>query len=87
MAKKKRIDYPEINWVMAAILERKRKLGMSWEDIANHIDFISPGALRQLASKKEPEEWPKAVREKVCDILGVEVRTTVIGCPEDKPNG
>ena len=78
--------YPEIDWLMAAILERKRVMRLEWKDIALKAGGISGDSLRQLASKKAPEEWPKDVRVRVCKVLGIDVKMIVIGSPEDRRN-
>jgi len=75
--------YPEINWLRAAILERKRTLHLSWNQIAEAVGTTG-GALRQLMhSTPDPWDWPRYTLKKVCRVLGLEIRQFVVGSPED----
>ena len=76
--KESKTQYPPIDWLLAAILERKHTLKLDWRDIAFSCG-VSYNSMRLLVSRKPPEEWPKDVRDKVCDYLGINVRRTVMG--------
>lgn len=69
--------YPPIDWLMAAILERKKVMGLEWGDIANMVGGISAEYLRKLASSKPPMKWPDDIRNKVCRKLGINIRMVV----------
>ena len=82
---KKKIEptYPPINWLRAAMIDRKNQLKMSWDDIGEAVGTTG-GALRQLMySTPDPWDWPQYTRQKVCRVLGVETRQYVVGSPED----
>lgn len=68
--------YPPIDWMMAAILERKRVMKLEWSDIAVNCG-MSSDSLRQLASKKPPEEWPKEIRNHVLKTLGLSAKMVI----------
>ena len=74
----------QIDWLLAAVLERKKALRLDYSDIAEMVGGISGDALRQLVARKAPEEWPKRIRDGVCKALGIEVKTIVVGSPEDR---
>lgn len=74
----------EIDWLLAAILERKKALKLEWNDIAAKAGGITGDSLRQLSAKKPPEEWPKNVRDRVCKVLGIDVELVVRGSPRDR---
>lgn len=67
---------------MAAILERKRTMNLTWQDIADEVG-MSGESMRKLANKP-PMSWDKYTREKVCKSLGIQVRSYVVGSPEDR---
>ena len=69
--------YPPIDWLMAAILERKKVMGLEWGDIADMVGGISAEYLRKLASSKPPMKWPDDIRNKVCRKLGINIRMVV----------
>lgn len=69
--------YPPIDWLMAAILERKKVMGLEWGDIADMVGGISAEYLRKLASSKPPMKWPDDVRNNVCRKLGINIRMVV----------
>lgn len=68
--------YPPIDWLMAAILERKRITKMEWADLATAAR-ITPENLRRLASTKPPLEWPTDVRQAVCRKLGINAKLVI----------
>lgn len=69
--------YPPIDWLMAAILERKKVMGLEWGDIADMVGGISAEYLRKLASNKPPMKWPEDIRNGVCRKLGINIRMVV----------
>ena len=71
-----KLKYPPINWLTAAILERKQTMKLTWEDLAN-VAHISPDRMRQLISKKPPEQWPADIRNAVCRCLQINVKLTI----------
>ena len=75
--------YPDVNWLRAAILDRKSTLHLSWNEIGEAVGTTG-GALRQLLySTPDPWDWPNYTRQKVCRVLGLEIRQFVVGSPED----
>lgn len=76
-------SYPPINWLMAAILERKKVMGLSWDDIADKVG-MSSFMLRRMAATKDPEEWPLYTIKQICKVLRIEYRSYVVGSPEDE---
>ena len=70
--------YPPINQLRAAILDRKFIAKLSWEDLGQAAG-ISGAAMRKLATRKEPQEWPQKVRNSVCRLLDIKVTVTVTG--------
>ena len=80
----KKPDYPPINWLLAAILERKKVMGLEWDDIAKKANMSSP-TLRKMLSTTDPLEWDFHARKSICEMLGIEFRTKsyVVGSPED----
>ena len=77
-------EYPPIDWLMAAILERKKVMKLEWGDLGECCG-MSSSAMRKMACSKAPEDWPKAIREKVCRKLGIEAKMVVSGSPGDRP--
>ena len=75
--------YPPVNWLRAAIYDRKSTLKLSWDEIGSAVGTTG-GALRQLMhSTPDPWDWPRYTRQKVCRVLGIEIRQFVAGSPED----
>ena len=62
--------YPPIDWLMAAILERKKVMKLDWSDLAD-ASKISVDSMKRLASTRPPEEWPADIRKSVCRKLGI----------------
>lgn len=73
--------YPPIDWVMAAILERKKTMKLEWADIANEVG-MSPEGLRKLVAYKRSDQWPTYTLKKVCKALGIEYKSYLVGSPE-----
>lgn len=79
--------YPEINWLRAAIYDRKSALKLSWDQIGEAVGTTG-GALRQLMySTPDPWEWPHYTRKKVCRVLGLEIKQFVVDSPDDPNRG
>lgn len=68
--------YPPVDWMLAAILERKQIMGLNWSDLAD-VAHISPETMRSLATKKKPEEWPTEVRRAVMRKLGLSAKLVI----------
>ena len=70
--------FPPINNLRAAILERKFVGRLTWAEIGAAA-HISGDVMRKYATTKDPEEWPRDVRNQVCRFLEIRVTTTVTG--------
>lgn len=77
--------YPPINWLAAAILERKKVMKLDWGQIAEIVG-TSPAVMRKLASSKDPQDWPRYTLQKVCKTLGITYKAYVADSPEDPRN-
>lgn len=78
--------YPPVDWLLAGILERKKTMGLTWDDIGVMCGTTGEN-MRQFVRKKPPMEWPKSLRETLCKKLGLEIKVYVVGSPEDVSNG
>lgn len=74
--------YPPIDWLKAAILERKAVMKLGWEDIAESAG-VTCQVIRHLAAKKHTEDWPANIRKKVCSQLGIEAKLVITGVHEN----
>lgn len=63
---------PPIDWLWAAILERKAQYGWDLKKMAE-VAGVSYPVMRNLA-RKSPWEWSKSARENVCDAFGLELK-------------
>ena len=68
--------YPPINWLKAAILERKDVLNLTWEDIAKGAK-IPVHSMRRYATQVQPQEWPEDIRRNVLRMLGIQARLVI----------
>lgn len=70
---------PPIDWLWAAVLERKMVLGYDLKTMADvaHINY----ELMRRYIGKSPWEWPEAVRNDICAEFGIKVVRTVEGAP------
>lgn len=66
----------QIDWLLAAVLERKTALGYTWDDIAN-VAKVSGYNMRRYATQIPPREWPESVRKSVFKMLGIRVKLVV----------
>ena len=72
-----------IDWIMAAILYRKLKSHMSYEDLAKGAN-ISPEHLRRLVTTKHTDDWSPDIRNSVCRQLRIGIQSTLTIVTEDK---
>lgn len=68
--------YPPVDWLMAAILERKKVMKLEWKDIADEVG-MSPEALRKMVMTKAPAEWTKETRDKILKVLGLRAKLVI----------
>ena len=85
LGKKPPEDAP-VDWNLAAILERKKRLKLEWADIAE-MAGMSSDALRNMVSRKRTDEWEVYTLKKVLMVLGLEYRAYLVGSPEEKKIG
>ena len=64
-------QYPPIDWLWAAVLERRAVMGVSLKDLAE-MCHVSYGTMRNYAMKS-PWAWSKDMRDTVCKSLGISV--------------
>lgn len=64
---------PPIDWLWAAVLERKATYGLDLKQMAN-IAGVSYPMMRQYINRS-PWSWPMAVRDKLCDHFGLDYKT------------
>lgn len=69
-------EVQEIDWVKAAIYERKNALNLNWADIESKA-HVGSTYMRKLMSTKHTNNWDADVRKAVCDILGIEIKTVL----------
>ena len=65
-------ETPPIDWLWAAVLERKVQYGLDLQTMAN-IAGVSYGVFRNLW-RKSPWEWPRKVRENICEAFNLELK-------------
>ena len=82
--KKAKIEpkYPEINWLRAAIIDRKNSLNFTWDELGDAVGMSGDNLKHLMRNRPDPWEWNKTTREKVCRVLGIEIRQFVVGSPE-----
>lgn len=68
--------YPPLDWLKAAILERKRVSKMGWDELAEGAG-ITPECLRKLVSTKPTSAWNEYVRRAVCRKLGLSAKLVI----------
>ena len=83
--KKAKIEpkYPEINWLRAAIIDRKNSLDYTWDELGEAVGTSGDALKHLIHSQPDPWEWKRTTREKVCHVLGIEIRQFVVGSPEN----
>lgn len=62
-------EAPQIDWLWAAILERKAVSGMDLKTLAK-VAGVSYGSMRQYI-RESPWRWPLTVRMNVCGAFGI----------------
>ena len=65
---------PPIDWLWAAVLERKMVKNLDLREMAEMVD-ISYEYMRSLI-RKYPWEWPYVMRVKICEVLGLHIELT-----------
>lgn len=71
---------PEIDWLWAAVLERKMVMRYDLREMAA-IAGVSYDLMRKYIGMS-PWDWPNDVRKKVVTKLGIPVVQSVKGAPE-----
>lgn len=76
--------HPPIDWLMAAILERKKVMGLTMADLAEAA-HMSPESFRHLMadSTRTVMDWRPDIRNGVCRRLGINISTTISTINED----
>ena len=72
-------DIPPIDWLWAAVLERMRVYHYDLSDLAG-IGGVHYDTMRDYI-RNSPWTWPKEVRNRVCEALGIKPIQTVEGAP------
>lgn len=82
--RKTRIEptYPEINWLRAAIIDRKNSLNYTWDDLGDAVGMSGDNLKHLMHNNPDPWEWKRTLRERVCRVLGIEIKQFVVGSPE-----
>ena len=73
---------PPIDWLWAAVLERKMVYHYDLREMAQ-IAGVSYETMRRYI-KISPWEWGKTTREKMCKGLGIKLIETVDGSPIER---
>ena len=63
---------PPIDWLWAAVLERKMVMGYDLKQLAK-VGGVSYEMMRRY-SHSSPWEWPRQMRENICDALGLNIK-------------
>lgn len=74
-------EYPPIDWLWAAVLERMKVMKLDLSDLAG-IAGIHYELMRQRI-RVSPWSWPDKERESVCKALGIKAIRTVEGAPRE----
>lgn len=75
--------YPEINWLRAAILDRKASLHFTWDELGEAVGTTGDNLKHLMRNKPNPWDWSDKTRSTICRVLGIEIRRYVVGSPED----
>lgn len=80
LAKYAKKTAPPIDWLWAAVLERKMVLGYDLKTMADvaHIHY----ELMRRYINKSPWEWPDQVRDDICKEFGIKPVRYVEGAPK-----
>ena len=68
---------PPIDWLRAAVLERKAVKSLDLKTMAK-IACVSYERMRHLILKS-PWDWPRDIRESICANLGIDISVTPDG--------
>ena len=79
MSKKTIQPSPQIDWLWAAVLERKMVFHYDLKDLAA-LAGISYEKMRRYICES-PWLWPERVREKILQELGIRIVKEVVGQP------
>ena len=77
----KKRDAPPIDWLWAAVLERKMVLGYDLKQMAE-VAGISYDTMRKWILKS-PWEWSADARTRVCQAFGIKPIQTVQPAPDE----
>ena len=73
----RRREYPPIDWLWAAILERKVVMGYDLKRMAE-VANVSYGYMRRLINTPT-RRWPYGALLHICDAFGIEVTPSADG--------
>lgn len=76
-------EYPEMNWLRAAIYDRKKTMNLSWDQIGAAVGTTGDALKHLMHNHPDPWDWPRYTLKKICRVLGIEIRMFVVGSPED----
>lgn len=65
---------PPVDWLKAAILERRVSMSVPNEVLCKAA-MISEPYLRKLLTQKHTRDWPYDIKECICKELGITIRT------------
>lgn len=72
-----------IDWIKAAILERKLHKHITYEELARGTN-VSPEYLRKLVATKHTNDWSPDIRNSICRQLRIGVQSTLSLVTEDE---
>ena len=75
--------YPEVNWLRAAIHDRKNMMKLTWDQLGEAVGTTGDALKHLMHNKPDPWDWPRYTRDKVCRVLGIQTNSYVVGSPED----
>lgn len=71
---------PPIDWLKAAVMERKRMMGFTWDDLAECCTSqtsktkFSGGYIRKLVATKDCTDWPSYIIKPILKKLGIDAK-------------
>jgi hypothetical protein len=72
-----------IDWILAAILYRKMRKHVTYEELARGTN-VSPEYLRKLVATKDTWDWSPDIRNSICRQLRIGVQSTLSLVTEDE---
>lgn len=72
-----------IDWIKAAILERKLAKHITYDELAKGTN-VSPEYLRKLMGTKHTNDWSPDIRNSVCRQLRIGIQSTLSIVTEDQ---